>query len=101
MVLSSKALKEFKMRLQKLLLSLLGDLGNDNKEPKYSEQIYLDLRSYQEKLFWKASNQLKSFFFKPLKSPFGSKAGPGPRGPAADSSQNAGNWPKNDRGTFL
>ena len=50
MELSSKALKESKARLQKLLLSLLGYLGSDNKNPKYSEQIYLDLRSYQEKL---------------------------------------------------
>ena len=50
MELSSKALKEFKTDVQKLLLSLLGNLGNVNKKPKYFEQIYLDLRSYHEKL---------------------------------------------------
>ena len=38
-------------------------------KPKYFEQIYLDLKSYHEKLFWKASNQLKSFYFRPLKNP--------------------------------
>ena len=60
MVLSSKALKEFKIKLQKLLLSLFGYLGNDNKNPKYSEQIYLDLRSYQEKLCGKLPTNSKA-----------------------------------------
>ncbi len=50
MELSSKALKEFKTDVQKLLLSLLGNLGNVNQKPKYFEQIYLDLRPYQEEL---------------------------------------------------
>ena len=65
MVLSPKALKEFKIRLQKLLLSLLGDLGNDNKEPKYSEQIYLDLRSYHEKLSGKLPSNSKASSLSP------------------------------------
>ena len=38
-------------------------------KPKYFEQIYLDLRSYHEKLSGKASNQLKSFYSRLLKSP--------------------------------
>ena len=60
MVLSSKALKEFKTRLQKLLLSLLGYLGNDNKKPKYSEQIYLGLSPYQEELSGKLPTNSKA-----------------------------------------
>ena len=76
MVLSSKALKEFKTKRQKLLLSLLGYLGNDSKEPKYSEQIYLDLRSYQEKLSGKLPtnskllSELMKSPYKPLQSFF-------------------------------
>ena len=59
MELSSKALKEFKTDVQKLLLSLFGNLGNVNRKPKYSEQIYLDLRPYQEELSGKLPTNSK------------------------------------------
>ena len=65
MVLSLKSPKRIQNKTTKLLLSLLGNLGNDSKEPKYSEQIYPDLRSYQEKLSGKLPTNSKASSLSP------------------------------------
>ena len=59
MVLSSKALKEFKTKLQKLFAEPIWKSWKCQPKPKYFEQIYLDLRPYQEELSGKLPTNSK------------------------------------------
>ena len=60
MVLSSKALKEFKNKAIKAFAEPMWKSWKFQPKPKYSEQIYLDLRSYQEKLSGKLPTNSKA-----------------------------------------
>ena len=68
MELSSKALKEFKNRTTKAFAEPTWKSWNFQSKPKYSEQIYLDLRPYQEELPEKLPTNSKPLY-ELLKSP--------------------------------
>ena len=69
MVVSSKSPKRIQNKNAKAFAEPIWKSWKFQPKPKYFEQIYLDLKSYHEKLSGKASNQLKSFYFRPLKNP--------------------------------
>ena len=64
MVLSSKALKEFKTDV-KAFAEPIWKSWKFQPKPKYFEQIYLDLKSYHEELSGKLPINSKAFTLSP------------------------------------
>ena len=95
MVLSSKALKEFKTDV-KAFAEPIWKSWKFQPKPKYFEQIYLDLKSYHEKLSGKLPTNSKASTLGPWRA-LKLKSRPRARGPAADPMSEcrklANKWP--------